>query len=314
MPALPSLPPRPTRAEADAYIRAALPKRARDSHKGSFGRAVLACGSLLYAGAALLAAEGALRMGAGLTFLAAPHEVAFAARTRLPEVITRELPPITEAPAAYLPYFAEAGERGAILIGCGIGGAADPNGFADMLRALLSETGAPVVLDADALNLLSRVGAADILRGARRPVLLTPHPLEFARLTGQEVADIQADRIGAACRFAADTGATVLLKGADSVIADGNGYAVCPSGSPALSKGGTGDVLAGMLTALLAEGLPPFAATFAAAYLHGAAGEALARSYSEYGVLPSELPAAAAEILREITENNEFWRYDDVHD
>ena len=92
---LPMLPARPTWAEADAYIRAALPPRPRDSHKGTFGRALLACGSPLYAGAALLAAEGALRLGAGLTFLASPHEVVFAARTRLPEVITRELPAIT---------------------------------------------------------------------------------------------------------------------------------------------------------------------------------------------------------------------------
>ncbi len=297
---LPLLPANPTREEANEYIRAALPKRARNSHKGSFGRALLACGSPLYAGAALLAAEGALRMGAGLTFLAAPREVAFAARTRLPEVITRELPLVTEEPNDYLAYFAEASERGAILIGCGIGGADDPLPFAEMIRALLSSAGAPVVLDADALNLLSRVGARDILRGAARPVILTPHPLEFARLTGQEVADIQADRAGAACRFAAETGATVLLKGADSVIATADGYAVCPSGSPALSKGGTGDVLAGMLTALLAGGLSPFAATFSAAYLHGLAGEALAKTYSEYGVLPSELPGAAAGVLREI--------------
>ena len=300
MPALPSLPSRPTRVEADAYIRAALPSRPRDSHKGTFGRALLACGSPLYAGAALLAAEGALRLGAGLTFLAAPREVAFAARTRLPEVITRELPPITEAPDAYLPYFAEAGERGAILVGCGIGSGSAPLPFAEMIRALLAETGAPVVLDADALNLLSRVDVRAVLCGAARPVILTPHPLEFARLTGWTLEEIQNDRIGAACRFAVKTRATVLLKGADSVIADENGYAVCPSGSPALSKGGTGDVLAGMLTALLAEGLPPFAATFAAAYLHGAAGEALAKTYSEYGVLPSELPAAAAEVLRGI--------------
>ena len=300
MPALHALPSRPTRAEADAYIRAALPPRARDSHKGSFGRALLACGSPLYAGAALLAAEGALRLGAGLTFLAAPREVAFAARTRLPEVITRELPPITEKPNAYLPYFVEAGAQGSILVGCGIGGTEDPLPFAEMLRSLLSGTGAPVVLDADALNLLSRVNAADILRGAARPVILTPHPLEFSRLTGREVAEIQTDRAGAACRFAAETGATVLLKGADSVIADANGYAVCPSGSPALAKGGTGDVLAGMLTALLAGGLSPFAAAFSAAYLHGCAGELLAKTYSEYGVLPSELPSTAARVLRGI--------------
>lgn len=284
------------RGAVPKYIRACFPARAKDSHKGSFGRAWLVCGSRLYTGAALLAAEGCLRMGAGLTYLAAPGEVTAAARMRLPELICRDMPKVTQEPAAYPPLLAEAD---AILIGPGIGQEGDVTAFADMIAALLSTRGAPVVLDADALNILARAGAREILRDARRAAILSPHPMEFARLTGLDIAAVQADRAGHACRFAAETGATILLKGAGSIVARPDGaYATVPSGTPALAKGGTGDVLAGMLTALLAQGLPPADAAFSAAYLHGKAGEELAAVYGERGVLPSELPAAAARALR----------------
>ncbi len=287
------------RGAASKYIRTCFPPREKNSHKGSFGRAWLACGSPLYTGAALLAAEGCLRMGAGLTYLAAPPEVTHAARVRLPELICREMPRITQEPVAYAPLFEEAD---AILIGPGIGGEGDALAFSDMVFALLSTPGAPLVLDADALNLIARAGARDILRGVRRAAVVTPHPMEFARLTGQDVAAVQADRAGSACRFATETGVTVLLKGAGSIVARPDGvFATVESGSPALAKGGTGDVLAGMLTALLAQGLPPADAAFCAAYLHGKAGEAPAAVYGERGVLPSALAAAAARALNKIT-------------
>lgn len=292
----------PTRTEAEDGIRAALPPRKKDSHKGDFGRAALVCGSSLYAGAAILAAEGTLRMGAGFTYLYSVREVVAAARARLPEVICREMPPASEGLYHYLPYLAAAD---AILLGCGIGQEGDGEAFCAALSSLLSEDGGTVVLDADALNLLSRHGAREILRGARRAVILTPHEMEFSRLSELSLAEIRADRVGCACRFARDTGAVVLLKGAGSVIARQDGsYSVCPSGSPALSKGGTGDVLAGMLAGLLTQGLSPADAAFVAAYLHGKAGETLADRYSERGILPSELPVRAAEILCDVLKYN----------
>lgn len=287
----------PSRAEARALLRDLLPPRARDAHKGHFGRAALACGSSLYAGAAILAAEGALRAGAGFTYLYSVREAVAAARARLPEVICREMEEAPSTLAAYLPYLQGAD---AALIGCGIGQEGDAAAFCAELSSFLATEGGALVLDADALNLLSRGDARSVLRGARRCVILTPHEMEFSRLSGLPLAEIHADREGCAARFAAETGTVVLLKGAGSVIAAGNRFAVCPSGSPALAKGGTGDVLAGILVGLLAQGVPPFEATFLAAYLHGEAGEAEARRYSERGVLPSSLPAAAAEILNEI--------------
>ncbi len=299
-------------SEREAYGRtlaALLPSRPHEGHKGSFGRVSLVCGSPSYTGAAILAAAGALRMGCGLVFLYAPPEVTAPLRVALPEVIAREMPPVTEEGAAYLPILRDEAWD-AILIGCGIGQTdhcgvpASPDAFAEMLDSLLVATGCPIVLDADALNLLahacgvSGLTAAARLRRARRPVVITPHPMEFSRMSGLSLAEISADRVGVARRFANESGATLLLKGAGTVIASPEGeVAVNPSGSTALAKGGSGDVLAGMLASFLAQGIAPYAAARLAAYLHGIAGEEEAAVYSARGVLPSELPRAAARVL-----------------
>lgn len=347
----------PTKQEAEARICAALPPRVAESHKGSYGNALLFCGSRAYTGAASLAAMGAARAGAGITHLAAPEEALLPVRIRLPEVVCHPIAGLTEEPASLSTADKTVGARGAILIGCGIGqgdGSATA-AFCEALAALLAAPGVPVVLDADALNMLSGArcaistprhgdrptpappsggdrpapscasggysspaplsgapGAAqqalplmpcavqEILSAARRPVVLTPHPAEFARLCGLSTEEVQADRVAHATAFARATGAILLLKGNKTVLAlpDGS-YTVNPSGSAALAKGGTGDVLAGVLVGLLAGGMAPAEAAFAAAYLHGAAGETLAAQVSPYGVLPSELPAAIArEIAR----------------
>ncbi len=278
---------------ADDYIRAHCPPRAKGSHKATHGRVFLACGSPAYTGAAALAAGGALYSGAGMTYLCAPAEVLAPARVRYPELICREGPPITEEPRAYPPLFEGAN---AILIGPGIGVAANGE-LAEMLLSLMHTAGPPLVLDADALNSLAAQGALPPGKPARA-VIMTPHPMEFARLCGCSVEAVQADRVGHACRFAAEHGITLVLKGAGTVIAAPNGeYAVCPAGSPALAKAGTGDVLAGMLAAFLGQGMPPATAAYIAAYLHGRGGEELAREYGERGVLPSDLAAAAARVL-----------------
>lgn len=293
--------------EWERRIRRVLPARARDTNKGDFGTAVLLCGSRAYPGAALLAAEGALRMGAGLTFLYAPEEVLGAARVRLPELICRAAGEMASDPAGVLSSVVPPRGRGALLIGCGIGqgdgSTVAAEAFGTALAALLRQEGAPVILDADALNLIARGAGAGRVFGAglRRAVILTPHPLEFSRLTGESVAAIQGEREAAAARAAAAWGVTVVLKGQGTAVAtpDG-GVTVNPSGSPALAKGGTGDVLAGMLCGILAQGKDPGDAARAAVYLHGLAGERLAVRDSEYGVLPSALPGAAAAALAEI--------------
>lgn len=292
--------------EWEDRIRRVLPARVRDANKGDFGSAVLLCGSRAYPGAALLAAEGALRMGAGLTFLYAPEEVLCAARVRLPELICRPAGEVASDPAGVLASVVLPRRGGALLIGCGIGqgngSTAAAAAFGTSLAAWLRQEGAPVILDADALNLIARgVGAGRVFgAGMRRAVILTPHPLEFSRLTGESIA-IGGAREAAAARAAAAWGVTVVLKGQGTVVATPDGaVTVNPSGSPALAKGGTGDVLAGMLCGILAQGKDPGDAARAAVYLHGLGGERLAVRDSEYGVLPSALPAAAAAALAEI--------------
>lgn len=286
------------RTDTEQFIRTALPPRPTAGHKGVFGRALLLCGSTTYTGAALLAAEGAFRMGAGLVYLYAPQNVLSPARVRLPEVICREF----AEPTAALASLAKEAGKGALLVGPGIGHA-DATEFCAALGALLAGAGMPAVLDADALNMLAALPdrGASVLCGSKREVVLTPHPLEFSRLTGETVEKIQENREEIAAAYAKENGVTLILKGAGSIIASPDGQtAVNPSGSTALSKGGSGDVLAGMLTGLLAQGMNPYAAARTAAYLHGAAGERLAEEFSEYGVLPSDLPRAAAKELARI--------------
>lgn len=287
--------------ETEALIRACLPPRKKDGHKGTYGRAHLLCGSETYTGAAHLAAGGAVRMGAGLVFLHAPEAALTPVRATLPEVICRRTLPLAENPAVIAEIAAQERE-GAFLIGPGLG-RGEAGAFSHALTLLLSGTGGAALLDADALNTLALLhdrGVA-VLRSSRRPLVLTPHPLEFSRLTGKTVSEIMAARESIAAAYARENRVTLILKGSGSVIADRNGrVTVNESGTPALAKGGSGDVLAGMIVGLLAQGVPPYKAARIGAYLHGRAGERLAARYSEYGILPSELAATAAEVLADI--------------
>ena len=276
-----------------AAVRAALPKRPADANKATFGRVLLVCGSDRMRGCAALAVLGALRAGAGLVTLASTRTVIDTVSAAVFE-------------ATYLDrdsddLFAAAEKMNAVGYGCGLGRDA---AVGETLRQLLAVPGAPLVIDADGLNAL----AEDIspLKGAQRPVVLTPHPLEFSRLCGKPVADIQRDRAAAAAEFAKScfnpaVGGVLLLKGAGTVITDGETVLLNPTGSTALSKGGTGDTLCGMLCAFLAEGAAPLDAAMIAAYVHGLAGERAAEVYSDYGVLAQDVSAFAGKVLREIT-------------
>lgn len=268
-------------------LRALLPPRKADGNKGTFGKVLLLAGSGNMRGAAALAALGALRLGAGLVTVASTKEVIDALSSSIYEAVwlDREKEDV----------FAAASLCKAVGVGPGLG-QNEATLFA--VRTLLAEkTDVPLVIDADGINVLG--GHTDLLKRSTRPVLLTPHPLEFARLTGKTVAEIQDDREGNAKAFAKEYGVTLLLKGKNTVITDGTRTVINESGNTALAKGGSGDVLTGMLCALLAQGCTPTDAATLAAYLHGLAGERLSEIYSEYGVLASELPAMAAKLLAE---------------
>lgn len=275
-------------------VRAALPKRPKDANKATFGRVLLICGSDNMRGCAALAALGALRTGAGLVTLAGTRAVI--------DTVSSAVFEATYLDRAKDDIFAAAAKANAVGYGCGLGRGTD---VAEMLTRLLASTGAPLVIDADGLNALA--ADPDILKSAARPVVLTPHPLEFSRLCGRTVAYIQADRGAVAAAFAKTyfnpaVGGVLLLKGAGTVITDGETVLINPTGSTALSKGGTGDTLCGMLCAFLAEGARPLDAAMIAAYVHGLAGERAAEVYSDYGVLAQDVSAFAAKVLREITK------------
>ena len=272
-----------------------LPKRPADSHKGTFGSVLAVAGSASYRGAAALAVEGALRTGAGIVTLASVEPVLAAVSARLPEcclcpceagaaggIAPENIPRIQRQKATVL------------LLGPGLGYTVQSAARAAETRmlagTLLPGFAGSAVLDADGLN-----AAADLLQAGKLPhpqgdLILTPHPGEMARLTGCSAADINADREGTALRFAKAWDAVVVLKGARTVIAAPDGRcAVNPTGNPGLARGGSGDVLAGMTSALLACKLPAFEAAVCAVYLHGAAADRAAAKHGEAVMLPHDL-------------------------
>lgn len=269
----------------DEYIKAMLPARAPDGNKGTFGKVLLICGSKNMRGAAALATLGALRCGAGLVTLASTAEVIDTLSSNIFEAIWLD----REKDDCHT----VAKKATAIGFGCGVG--CDNTISSLLFDLLLDNTDTPLVIDADGINILAN--NTRLLGRATRPIILTPHPLEFSRLTGLSVNAIQADRENVAQNFAKNYGVTLLLKGKNTVITDGEDVLVNPTGSSALAKGGSGDVLTGMICAFSAQGAAPINAAAIAAYCHGKAGERLAEIYSEYGVLASELPSEAAKFL-----------------
>ena len=282
-------------AEAED-VAESLPARPLDSNKADFGRLAVIAGSRGKAGAAILAARGALRGGAGLVTVFGTETVAAAVVAALPEAMTHVLP---ESGGA----IAERGLRDAVralegfdaaVAGPGLGTSSETVAF---LEGLLRSTRRPFVLDADALNAFAgRPGALARRRGA---LVLTPHPGEAGRLLASASRQIQADRLGAVRALARQTRAVVVLKGAHTLVAEPGGTVVAnPTGTPLLATAGSGDVLAGLLAALLGGGLAPRAAAVAAAWLHGAAAEALEPVLGDAGLLAHEIADAVPGIRR----------------
>jgi NAD(P)H-hydrate epimerase len=296
----------------DRTVAALLPPRPVRGHKGTFGKLLVIAGSLDYAGAALLVCRAAGRAGAGLVTLAVPESLQplFAAKVveattmGLPEDDVEEIDPEPSI-ARILDH-----EHDAIVLGPGLRpGLATTELVRQLLAAGDEETPAPIVLDAEALRSMATLG--EWWTSATRPAVLTPHPGEFARLRagdGVEAAedgDLGADdaaRKRAARDAAGRWGKVVVLKGARTVIADPDGaVAVAPFENPALASGGTGDVLAGIIGALLAQGLGPSDAARAGVYLHGMAGDVVRDRLGDAGLLASDLPDAVPIVRKRLT-------------
>lgn len=259
-----------------------LPDRDPQAHKGDFGKVLLLCGSRGYTGAAALAAMGALRTGSGLVYLGVPESIYFIEAVKLTEAIVFPLPDnsgMMDASAAdvvsqMLP------KMDAVLIGPGIG---QSDGAKSVLEMVLKTSACPVVVDADGINLLAK--HKDILRGRTAPTVLTPHEGEFQRLAGT----INGNRELAAASLAAFLNTIVVLKGHHTVVTDGLQHFRNLTGNPGMAVGGSGDVLAGMITSLLGQGLEPIDAAACGVWLHGAAGDICAEEIGQYGMLPTDM-------------------------
>ena len=268
-----------------------LPDRNPWGHKGNFGKLLLLCGSRGYTGAAFFAAMGALRSGAGLVFLGVPESIYGIEAVKLNEPVIFPLPDAggSLSADAVPEILARLPQMDAVLVGPGLG---QSEGTLAVVRAVLEKAECPVVVDADGINVLS--AHRDLLRGRKSPTILTPHDGEFARLGGV----IGEDRMAAAAALAEELGCVVLLKGHETCITDGTDGYLNPTGNPGMAVGGSGDVLAGVITALLGAGLPPLEAAACGAWLHGAAGDRCAAELGQYGMLPTDMLSALPRLMK----------------
>jgi ADP-dependent NAD(P)H-hydrate dehydratase / NAD(P)H-hydrate epimerase len=265
-----------------------VPKRSDDTHKGTYGHVVVIAGSRGKTGAAMLACRAAMRTGSGLVTLAAPRSLNNIFASSLVEVMTE---PLRENGAEEMQELSPEEWSGllerknALLFGPGIG---VNDATRNTLRWLLRNLDIPWVIDADGLNNLAL--DIDRVRVAKTPPILTPHPGEMARLIGKNTADVNQDRVGVAREFALKHCCYVVLKGSRSVIAtlDGRIF-INPSGNPGMASGGMGDVLAGMLAALLGQGLSPEVAMKLGVFLHGFVGDRVAAEKGEIGLIASDV-------------------------
>lgn len=268
-----------------------LPDRDPWGHKGSFGKLLLLCGSRGFTGAAYLAAMGALRAGAGLVFLGVPESIYAIEAVKLNEPVVFPLPEAEGklSDLAIPEILKRLANVDAVLIGCGLGISA---GTFAVVKAMLENAQCPVVLDADGINVLS--GHMDILRGRKKCTILTPHDGEFLRAGGI----LGEDRMASAAEFAREQGCLLLLKGHRTCITDGKTGYINRTGNPGMAVGGSGDVLAGILTGLLGQGIAPLEAAACAAWLHGAAGDLCAETLGQYGMLPTDMLNTLPRLLK----------------
>lgn len=280
-------------------MRLLLTARAADVHKGDFGRVLVVGGSRGKTGAAVLAAHGAMKAGAGLVTIATPGSLLPIVASLGPDYMTEPLAETPEGTVAAAAAEAVVGLRADVVaLGPGLGRGEGVEWF---VRELLHKGETPLVLDADALNVF--VGEPALLVGREgRDIIITPHPGEMARLVGGTVDDVQANRMGIARDFAVTHRVYVVLKGYRTIIATPAGHVfVNPTGSPGMATGGTGDVLTGMIAAWLAQLLDAEAACRLAVYVHGAAGELADADQGEVSMTASDLVDHVSDAILELS-------------
>lgn len=266
-----------------AFVRQCLPQRDPEGHKGDFGKVLCICGSVGYTGAPIFASRAAARTGAGLVFLGVPQSVWPVAAVKSDEAMPFPLPETADGKLSLLaeePIRRRAAGCDAVLLGCGLG----RDWQTDTLVQDLLDMEKPLVLDADGLNAISE--NAELLQKRPAVTVLTPHEGEFLRLGG----DLSRGREAAAAAFSQKYGVYLILKGHRTLIAAPEGrLAVNNTGNCGMAKGGSGDVLAGMLLSLLGQGCETFDACCAAVWLHGRAGDLAAADKGERSMTPTDL-------------------------
>ena len=279
----PSIPTHVVNAE---MIRALLPARRPDTHKGTYGRVLIIAGSVGFTGAAALATLGALRAGSGLVVVGVPQSVYPIVASKVTEGMPTPLPDASGALSSDAVNKIEELAAGADAIAVGPG-LSQANGVLKVVEALLAGS-RPLVIDADGLNVLA--GRSRALERAHAIAVLTPHPGELARLTGVSASEVQRDRLQAARSAAARFKSILTLKGARTIVATPEGEVfIVPTGNPGMATGGMGDVLAGAVASFIGQGLGPTQAAYAAAYIHGLAADLIAKTRGMAGMLASEV-------------------------
>ena len=271
-------------------IKALLPRRKRDTHKGDYGKLLLLCGSRGFTGAAALAAMGALRTGAGLVYLGVPESIYAIEAVKLTEPVVIPLPDedgmVSEEAIPAIRKLLP--QMDAVLFGCGSGLGKGPQ---KVLELLIQEFEKPLLLDADGITLLSR--NIDLLRGRTGPLILTPHDGEFQRLK-----PVEGDRVSQTMEMARRLGAVVLRKGHRTLITDGEVCWENTTGNPGMAVGGSGDVLAGVIVSAMGQGIPALEAAVCGAWLHGRVGDLCAEELGEYGMLPTDMLEKLPRLLK----------------
>ena len=274
------------------FLDEIIPERRADSHKGNYGKVLIVGGSKNFTGAILLVASAALRSGAGLVYVVVPECIYEVIAGKIPEMIC--VPAESDGfgfSAAAVETVLEFAEKCDVcVLGPGLGRSAESDA---LVMSLVLELKIPLVLDADGINALS--GNINILRASKAPAVLTPHDVEFSRLGG----DLSEGRHAAARRVSRELGAVIALKGNATIVCvpDGSAF-INTSGNPGMATGGTGDALAGVIAALIGQGIELAPAAAAGVYIHGSAGDLAATEIGEYGMLPSDLIMKIPQVLK----------------
>ncbi len=287
----------------EAFIKDIIPEREKNSHKGVYGKANLIAGSFGMTGAAILSGKAALRSGIGLLKLIIPESLHTIVTTAVPEAVTLPLAETRKGVFGInqLERLISSCEKSDVVaVGPGCGQSAE---MIEILRQLITLVDKPIIIDADGLNTLSK--RVQLLQEKKNQVILTPHPGEMSRLTGLPLEQINAHPIDTSRHYAREWGSIIVLKGARTVVACPDGRIFINSnGNPGMATAGSGDVLTGIITSFVAQGLGIEKAAIAGVYIHGLAGDIMSKVKGEYGLVAGDLIDGLTHALKKMTKES----------